>query len=503
LKIHDLNELANKLRNYKIIVVSNREPYIHNYDQDAIKIEKPAGGVVTALDPLLQADIDAVWIAWGSGSADPVTVDEQNRVKVPPEDPKYFLKRVWLHEDLINGYYYGFSNKTLWPLCHNSYISPKFQEGDWFTYIHANELFTKNVVEELDVTKKNIVFINDYQVSLVASNLRNYCRTHPKIDLEMIMFWHIPWPSWEVFRIMPWKKDILENMLNLKVFGLQTQNDVFNFLRTVQQEYEDYKINFEEGIIEKPDNTRTLVKSFPISIDYDEFYELSNSKHSLEMAKEIQKKFKNLFIILSVDRLDYIKGLRHRQLAIKKFFEMYPEYIQKIIFIQIVSPSRSEISTYAELDQEIKGHVKKINIRFQKIDLDGENESIIWKPIEYIDETLSRDELFGYYKAAGAILVSSIQDGMNLVIKEAIASGKDNLGVLLSRWAGASSQLKEAIRFNPYNVNEFSESIKKMLELSDETKKHNMSVMRSKIQNYNIYDWIIDIFNNLLNFLEK
>lgn len=500
--INDLDVLATKLKNYKTIVVSNREPYIHEYSEEEIIYTKPAGGVVTALDPLLQTEIDACWVAWGSGSADPVMVNEKNIAEVPPQHPSYQLKRVWLHDDLIKGYYHGFSNKTLWPLCHNSYVLPKFSESDWIMYSHANELFTKNIVEELDPNKKNIVFINDYHLGLISANITNFIKNNPDYNIKMIMFWHIPWPSWEVFRIMPWKKDILNSMLNLSLLGLQTENDVFNFLRTIQQEYEDYTIDFESGLITKPDNSKIIVKNFPISIDFDFFYEKANQKQTLEKAKEIEKKYKNQFIILSVDRLDYIKGLRHRQQAINKFFERYPDYQEKVIFIQIVSPSRGEIAVYADLDLEIKNQVDKINKKYMTTENDGENEIIKWKPIEYINETLDRDDLLPYYKAAGSVLVSSIQDGMNLVVKEAITSGKDNMAVLLSRWAGASTQLKKSVRFNPFNINEFADSISEMLKLPDDIKKRNLHEMREKIKSYNIYDWIIDIFNNSLKIID-
>lgn len=500
--IQNLNLLAKKLTRFKTIVVSNREPYIHNYFDEEITYSKPAGGVVTALDPLLQTEIDAVWVAWGSGSADPVTVNDKNIVEVPPENPTYLLKRVWLHEDLINGYYYGFSNKTLWPLCHNSYVLPKFSEADWIMYSHANELFSKNIIEELDSEKTNVVFINDYHLGLISSNLASFNKENPNYKIKMIMFWHIPWPSWEVFRIMPWKKDILNSMLNLTLLGLQTENDVFNFLRTIQQEYEDYQIDFQTGLITKPDNTKTLVKNFHISIDYERFYTGSNQKQVNEKAKEIQKKFKDQFIVLSVDRLDYIKGLRHRQQAIRKFFERYPDYQEKVVFIQIVSPSREEIAVYADLAHELKQQIDRVNLKYMVTEIINEEEITKWKPIEYIIETINRDELLSYYKAAGAILVSSIQDGMNLVVKEAIASGKDNMAVLLSRWAGSSTELKESVRFNPFNINEFSDSIYEMLQLPDDVKKHNLASMREKIKNYTIYDWIVDIFTSSLNLID-
>ncbi len=499
-----INLLSKRLKNYKIIIVSNREPYIHNYDKEEIVTDKPAGGVVTALDPLLQSDIDAVWVAWGSGSADPATVDAENRVKVPPEDPKYLLKRVWLPKELVNGYYYGFSNRCLWPLCHNSYVLPRFSENEWIMYNHANDLFTKNTIEELDEAKKNLVFINDYHLGIVASNLRNYYKENKNgIDLVLIMFWHIPWPPWEVFRILPWKNEILENMLNLNVLGLQTKNDQFNFLRTIQEEYDDFDIDYDTGIITKPNGTKTLVKNFSISIDYDEYHELSKTKETNNKANEIEKKYKNQFIIVSVDRLDYIKGLIHRQKAIERFFRRYPDYLEKIVFIQIVSPSREAISTYSNLAEELNEYIDSINTKYQIINYkDDDTREISWKPIEYIDKTLSRDEVQAYYKAADAVLVSSIQDGMNLVIKEAIAAGDDDLGVMISRWAGASEQLKEAIRFNPYSINEFADSIKKMLELSKDQKKDALEKMREKIQKYNIYDWIIDIFSTTLQFIE-
>lgn len=502
LTIEAIKDLSKRLKDYKIIIISNREPYVHNFDKEEIVINRPAGGVVTALDPLLQSDMDAVWVAWGSGSADAATVDETNRVLVPPENPKYYLKRVWLHEELINGYYFGFSNKTLWPLSHNSFVVPKFSEKNWILYNHANDLFTKSAIEELDEKKKNIIFINDYHLSLIASKLKTYTEENQQYNLKMVMFWHIPWPTWEAFRILPWKTEILDSMLTLNVLGVQTSNDKFNFLRTVQQEYDDYDIDFETGFVTKPDGSKTLIKDFSISIDYNDFQEIANRKEINTRAHEIQKTYNNLFIIVSVDRLDYIKGLIQRQRAIDRFFTRYPEYLEKVIFIQIVSPSRSEIDIYSNLAEELQEFVDKINMKFRKIDYHDENEDISWQPILYIPETLPREEIISYYRAAGAVLVSSIQDGMNLVTKEAIASGKDDLAILLSRWAGASSHLKESILFNPFNINEFADSIKKVLDLSKEDKKQRISSMKDKVKNYNIYDWIIDIFSSTLEFID-
>ena len=514
MSIQAINELSKRIKEYKVIIVSNREPYIHNYDKEEIFTVKPAGGVVTALDPLLQSDIEAVWVAWGSGSADAVVVDENSRVEVPPEDPKYSLKRVWLHQELINGYYYGFSNRCLWPLCHNSYVSPRFSENEWILYNHANDLFTKSVIEELDQSKKNIVFINDYHLSLVASNLRTYFKetknnSENGLDenndhLKLIMFWHIPWPPWEVFRILPWKKEILNSMLSLNELGLQTKNDQFNFLRTIQQEYDGFDIDFETGIITKPDGSKTLIKNFPISIDYLDFFDGANSKEVHNEAQEIKKKYKNMFIIVSVDRLDYIKGLVHRHKAIDRFFTRHPEYLEKVVFVQIISPSREQIVAYSNLAEEVNEYVEKINTKYQVINYKDEiDRDITCKQIDYLVETLSREALQSYYKAADAVLVSSIQDGMNLVVKEAIASGRDDLAVLVSKWAGSASQFTEGIRFNPYNINEFADSIQEVIELSKDDKKKRLTSMREKIKSYNIYDWIIDIFSSMLNFTDQ
>ncbi|MFW9917463.1 MAG: trehalose-6-phosphate synthase [Candidatus Thorarchaeota archaeon] len=477
------NLVKDSLQDYQLVVVSNREPYIHRYLKDEIVAFQPAGGLVSAIDPLLKI-CDGTWVAWGSGEADPAVVDEKSRVRVPPAHPSYTLRRVWLSENLINNYYYGFSNRALWPLCHNVYIQPTFDEEDWTYYCHANDLFAKAAIEEIQNDKQNLVFANDYQLALVPQSLRQ-----EQPDILMGHFWHIPWPPWEIFRALPWKAEIIESLLSLDLFGLQTQNDVFNFLRTVHKEFEDESsVDFERQKVFCDDHTLT-VKAFPISIDYEYIAKYVQGDKLGSTVEGLKQEY-GQNIILSVDRLDYTKGLRHRLKGINRFFAENPQYRGRAAFVMIVSPSRIQIDEYNTLEEELTRNIRVLNQRLG---------SDIWTPIVYLNQRYDQKDLFAFYRAADVVAVTSIQDGMNLVCKEAIAANAgDQIVLILSEFAGAADEVQTALTYNPFNLNRFVESIKQALEMTAQERMQRFHAMSDVVQYNNIFKWTLDIFETIL-----
>ncbi|MCK4420029.1 trehalose-6-phosphate synthase [Candidatus Aerophobetes bacterium] len=465
------------------MVVSNREPYIHSYQGNEIKCEAAVGGVTTALEPVISA-IGGIWVAHGSGDADRATVDSQNKLMVPPEEPRYTLKRVWLTEEEVSSYYYGFSNQTLWPLCHAVDIKPVFDESQWDTYEKVNEVFAQSVLEEIR-DKKALVFIQDYHFALLPCLIK---RASP--ETTVAQFWHIPWPRQKAFQICPWREEILNGLLGNDLLGFHTVRHCRNFLTTVNRTIAESKVNYEKAEV-TIEGKKTEVRPFPISVDFEQ---LSKEAQSVEVKEEIEglKKELNLsdkLVGVSIDRLDYIKGIPRRLMAIDHFFEKCPEYKGKATFIQVTVPSRTEISSYRKLREGIDTLVEKINLKHSFGD---------WEPIITIVGPLPTITLAALRGMANLCIVSSLHDGMNLVAKEFVASRYDNDGVLLlSRFAGAAKELDDAVLVNPYAIDQLAASIEEALEMPRIERYKRMRRKRSIVRENNIYKWAADIILEL------
>ncbi len=481
--LHDL--VKEKLSDYLFIVVSNREPYIHTYSGKQINVQVPASGLTTALDPVMQA-CGGTWIAFGGGSADKKVVDKNGKVSVPPEDPKYSLKRVWLNKEDEKGYYYGFSNEALWPLCHIAYTRPIFRETDWITYKKVNEKFARAVLEEVG-NQKAFVFIQDYHLTLVSRYIK---KKNPSIITAQ--FWHIPWPNPEAFRICPWQDDILKGLLGNDLLGFHIRYHCNNFMDTIERsieakvDWDHYEVTLE--------GEKTAVRPFPISIDYDDISQDAQKKEVDEEITRLKKKLglKDELIGVGFDRIDYTKGIPDRFRAVARFFEKYPKYRSKMVFIQGGVHSREQLDTYKALNTEIENLVEKTNREFNL----GR-----WKPIIYLGDHLSPLTLTALRRMANFFVVSSLHDGMNLVAKEFVASRFDEDGVLiLSPFTGASRELTDALLTNPYATDHFAEDIKKALEMPREERQKRMHKMRGIVQEHNIYKWAADIITELVKF---
>jgi alpha,alpha-trehalose-phosphate synthase [UDP-forming] len=474
-----------KLKDYLFISVSNREPYIHSYSGEEITCHVPASGLTTAIDPVMQA-CGGVWIAHGSGDADKEVVDSNNKVNVPLDNPTYSLKRVWLSKEQEEGYYYGFSNQALWPLCHIVYTRPLFNEADWEVYKEVNQLFARNVLEEVG-DRKAFVFIQDYHLALLPRMIKEQ-----NSNVITAQFWHIPWPNPEAFRICPWQNELLQGLLSNDLLGFHIRYHCNNFMDTVSRSLEA-RVDFERYEISY-NNRKTAIRPFPISVD---FAEISRDAMKEEVVKEIEK-LKNQFglhdvaIGVGIERYDYTKGVPDRLRAIDRFLENYPQYQRKLVFIQAGVPSRTHIAAYQDLNREIEELVEQINWKY----MSGQ-----WKPIIFLHENLPQVHLMALRRMADFCIVSSLHDGMNLVAKEFIASRFDEDGVLiLSPFTGSSRELSEALIINPYATDHFAEAIKTALEMPASEKQKKMRKMRSIVEENNIYKWAGDIISDLLKF---
>ena len=474
-------EVSNVLQTNKMIVVSNREPYMHIYEGKEIKCIVPASGMITAMEPILKA-CSGLWIAAGTGDADRQVVDKEGKIPVPPEDPKYTLKRIWLSKEEEEHFYYGFSNEGLWPLCHIAHTRPNFRIDDWNYYRKVNAKFAKEVLAETSGEEQPFILIQDFHFALLPELIKKE-KPHAKVAI----FWHIPWPNPESFGICPWQAEILKGMLGADLIGFHTQYHCNHFLETVNRALES-RVSWENFSINIGNHT-TFIKPFPISIsftmrDYDANYLRTDpaeilSSHGINAS----------FIGIGVDRIDYTKGLIEKFQAIERFFGKYPEYVGKLTFVQIGAPSRTFLKSYADMVSSVEKEAERINTKLK---------SKNWKPILLLKRHHSHEEIIPFYNSANFCMVTSLHDGMNLVAKEFVASRNHNDGVLiLSRFAGASQELQGAIVINPYDIEKTADAIKAAIEMSLEEQIHRMKQMRLTIIRQNIFSWAAGLIRTM------
>lgn len=465
-----------------LFVVSNREPYIHYKGEGSrdVKIMRPASGVVTALDPVLRA-CGGTWVAHGSGNADRRFVNRRDKLGVPPGDERYILKRVWITKEEEEGYYFGFSNEGLWPLCHITHTRPIFRESDWIMYERVNRKFCDALLEELPADSP-LIFIQDYHFTLLPAMIKE-----KRPDAIIALFWHIPWPNPEIFSICPYRGRILEGMLSCDLLGFHVQFHCNNFLDTADRLLE-CRIDSEKFSVNRS-GQETHIRAFPISVDEKVFG--TWRAEDLEKIEELREELKleGKIVAVSVERLDYTKGIVERILAVDRFLEKYPEYQKRFVFIQIAAPSRTHIKRYHDLMNEIDELIDRKNWKYAE----GE-----WKPIAYFKRQFSHEEIKLYFGMADLCIVSSLHDGMNLVAKEFIAAKNDFSGMLiLSQFTGAARELTGAIQVNPYAIEEFADAIRAAIEMPEREKRGRMAEMRDIICRNNVYTWAGEIVSNL------
>ena len=475
--------LRTKLGRHKFVVVSNREPYEHFRRGGRVEWMRPVSGLAMALDPLMRVS-HGLWVAHGSGSADRQASDERGFVDVPPGQASYRLKRVWLTEEQVAKYYDGFSNGALWPLCHVAFRRPVFREEHWKCYQEVNELFAEKVAEEIGDSKA-FVFIQDYHFALLPRMLRERCP-----NAVLAQFWHIPWPNPEVFRICPWRHEILEGMLGNDILGFHIRYHCQNFMETVDREIEARPDQELTAIVLRGHTTR--IRAFPISVDFAGTSRRATSSETAALAESLRRKLhlrEKWIVGLGVDRLDYTKGIPERLAALDIFFSKYPEYQRRVVFVQVGVPSRTGLKEYTALDEEVNQAIRKLNRRY------GYRE---WQPVIYIRENLDSRTLIALYGIAQFLVVSSLHDGMNLVAKEYVASSTDSNGVLLlSRFTGAARELRDALLINPYAPSDVAEKIREAVEMDPIEIRRRMGRMREQVRENNIYKWAASILKKL------
>jgi trehalose 6-phosphate synthase len=463
------------LHGEKVIILANREPYIHERTADGdIKVVHPASGLVTALEPVMRA-CSGVWIAHGGGSADRDTVDRDGHVRVPPGEESFLLRRVWLSPEEEKGYYYGFANEGLWPLCHIADARPIFRSEDWGHYKAVNEKFAEALCEEVD-REDPIVLVEDYHLALAPRLIRERL---PRATV--ITFWHIPWPNAERLGICPWRNELLEGMLGASIVGFHTQFHCNNFVDSVERFLEARTDREQNAVVQH--GRSTLVRPYPISLEWPVRW-AKTAPTSDECRRSVFEELRlepDALLGIGVDRLDYTKGIEERMLAVERLLERFPALVGRFTFVQLAAPSRTIIKRYQELNDRVEQLALRINERFGR-----EN----YRPIILRRAHHEPPTVFRYYRAADVCYVSSLHDGMNLVAKEFVAARDDERGVLvLSRFTGAARELTEALIVNPYDLDEASSALAAALNMSPEEQRDRMRSMRAFLSEFNVYRW--------------
>ena len=476
------DQVRSQLGGSNLFVVSNREPYIHTRRGKDIVVSVPASGVVTAIEPILCA-CNGTWVAYGGGDADVETADSHGRLKVPPGEPRYTLRRIWLSPEQEAGYYYGFSNEGLWPLCHIAHARPMFRTSDWEDYVAVNQKFADALVEEIDGEAHPLILIQDYHFALLPRMLKERL-PHARIAI----FWHIPWPNSESFGICPWQRELLDGLLGADLIGFHVQSHCNNFLDCIDR-FLEARIDREHFSVSR-NNHETRVRPFPISVEFaEDSHERPQSIVEERSALLAELGIEATYIGVGVDRVDYTKGIIERFQAVEAFLERYPRYQEQFTFIQLGAPTRSRIKRYEEFQSEVAREAERINARFAR----GR-----WRPILFSYRDHNHHEVQRYYRVAHLCMVTSLHDGMNLVAKEFVAARSDERGVLiLSQFTGAARELVDAIIVNPYDAQECSDAIAQAVNMNVDEMADRMRRMRATVKDNNVYRWAANLIGAL------
>ncbi|WP_253736451.1 alpha,alpha-trehalose-phosphate synthase (UDP-forming) [Halohasta salina] len=502
-----LDDVLSVLEAWHLVVVSNRQPYRHTFDEDdEIAVDRPAGGLTAGLDPVVQKT-DGTWVAWGDGDADRETTDDNDAVRVPPEDPAYTLKRVWLSESDVADYYYGFSNRVLWPLCHSLVDRVTFEDRHWERYREVNQKFADSVVEtvasdtddSVDDTPSDhdtptdydtVVWFQDYHFGLAPQFVRE------SIGDEALLsqFWHIPWPEREVFRDCPHGAELLRGLLANDLLGFHVPAYCANFLDCVSTMLPEAAVDWEAWTVSLADTDhRSRVRAFPMGVDTEGIaeYAAAPDEGFWEQFRADYGILDDQQVAVGIDRLDYTKGIPERLAAIERLLEAHPNWLGEFTYVQKATPSRTEIPEYRELGRQVDRAVERINDRFGTDD---------WQPIIEIDDYLSEEALYGLCRHSDLAIVSSLADGMNLVAMEYVSAQIDRNGVLLlSERAGADELLGDAaVSIDPTDTETFASRLDLALSMPDAERRRRMTALRSTVETTNIQSWMADVFASTL-----
>jgi trehalose-6-phosphate synthase len=456
----------------QIVVLSNREPYQHDLGADGrMRVLRCSSGVVNAVEPLLLEN-SGVWVAAGCGDADRQTAINADGVEVPPESPRYRLRRVWLTDAEVKGYYNGFANSGLWPLCHRTSVTPTFYAQDFGVYELVNRRFAEAVAEEARVPAP-IVLVQDYHFALAPAMIRR------QLPLSRVAtFWHIPWPSPQAFRRCPWSNTLLEGLLGSTLIGFQTPLDRDNFLRCAEQltdvDVDNTVVNWKGRMVQ--------LGVYPASVQWPG--EATASAPSIAACRVAVRRQlgvpEDAVIGLGVDRLDYTKGLEDKLLAVERLLECRPDLRQRLVFVQIAQPSREALPAYRQTKERLFAAAERINQRFS-----GGAPPVVLLPSYHDQAAITR-----YMRGADFCYVGSLHDGMNLVSKEFVAARDDDRGVLvLSAYAGASHELRDALIVNPYDREQSARSLAAAIDMPVLQQRFRMRRLRRAVASFDARAW--------------
>jgi trehalose 6-phosphate synthase len=466
--------LKQHLHGERVVVLANREPYVHELEDGGVRVLHPASGLVTALEPVMRA-CSGVWVAHGSGSADRKTADEKGRIRVPPGEESYLVRRVWLTEAEEAGYYYGFSNEGLWPLCHVAHARPAFRAEDWAHYVNVNRKFAEAVCDEVD-SDDPIVLVQDYHFALAPKMIRERL---PRATI--LSFWHIPWPNAERMGICPWGEELISGLLGSSIVGFQTQQHCNNFIDSVDA-FMESRIDRETHAVVQG-GRRTLVRPYPISIEWPVHW-LDSVPPAADCRLSVRRELglgDDTLLGVGVDRLDYTKGIEERLLAVDALLARHVDLRGRFVFVQLAAPSRTKISRYRELNERVEALADEINRKWGN----GEYRPIVLRRAHHEPAAV-----FRFFRAADLCYVSSLHDGMNLVAKEFVAARDDELGVLvLSQFTGAARDLTEALVVNPYDLEQAGDALAAALRMATSEQRERMRSMRRMVSEFNVYRW--------------
>ncbi len=455
--------------NGRLVVVSNRGACILRETPEGIESVPSVSGLVSAIEPVI-AQEGGAWIAWGG------RYGKENQSlgisrPMPEDGQKYVFHEVLLTPREVNLYYEGFANSCLWPLCHNFVEKSVFHEEQWQAYCNVNKKYAQVILQK--TTPNDWIWVHDYHLARVPGDIRRY-RPHARISL----FWHIPFPPAEVFAVMPWAKEYISGMLEAELLGFHTGSYVQNFLQAAA-EIAGAEVDYMSGTVYRT-GRKIKVVAIPIGINWREFTRLAGSDEVIRKASRIRRAAGGEYLLIGVDRLDYTKGIPERLRAIAWLLENYPHYRGKMTFIQIAVPSRTGTHAYRELKRQIEENVGRINGAFT------EDYHV---PVRYLFKPLSKPELVAHYLAADMALVTPVKDGLNLVAKEYVVANAKDVGVLLlSPFAGAANQLKDALIANPYDFRETASKIVLGLEMPVIEKKRRLAALNKVVREQDI-DW--------------
>lgn len=474
----------------EVIVVSNRQPYRHEWDGDEVTVSRPTGGLTEGLDAAVSG-VGGTWIAWGDGGADAQAVDEDDRVAVPPDadtEDQYTLERVWLSEEEVEAYYLGFSNRVLWPVCHGALTNIESRDRYWEAYRDVNERFATTVADR--ASSDDVVLLQDYHFGLLPALLRSRL---PE-DTAIAQFWHIPWPEWDTFRACPHAEELLRGVLGNDLFGVHVPRYQQNVLRCVDAALPDATVDWESGRVFHREGV-TAVEAFPLGVDVERITRGASADDASERAEQFMERHgcpDDVRVALSVDRLDYTKGIPNRLEALERLWEDTPEWRGELTAVQIGTESRSQIPAYRELQGEVEATVDRINARFG---------TEAWQPIVYTTDRVPNETLYALYRCADIGLVSPLRDGMNLVAQEFVAAqvDEDDPGVLvLSDQAGVHDLVgAEAVTVSPYESGDITSGLETALSMSPHERRRRMRALTHEIKRHDVSDWIDDVLTRV------